>query len=52
MNLITNAVEAVVAGVGLVTLTTGVTECDALCIQKSRLDKINSRSIYFYRGCR
>jgi len=40
MNLITNAVEAIgTSRQGVVTLTTGVAECDDHCIRKSRLEE-------------
>ncbi len=39
MNLITNASEAVGAGVGVVELATGVMECDAAYLSQSRLEE-------------
>ena len=48
MNLITNAVEAVGANQGVVSLSSGVAECDEQCIRKSRLDEKPAPGAFVY----
>lgn len=40
MNLITNASEAIGEEAGMITLATGVQECDAQCLKQSRVDDV------------
>jgi PAS domain S-box-containing protein len=48
MNLITNAAEAVGGEPGLVTLSTGVRDCDGSYLGRSRLDEIPAAGRYAY----
>ena len=48
MNLITNAAEAIGGAVGVITLTTGVRDCDASYLGRSCLDEIPPAGRYAY----
>lgn len=48
MNLITNAAEATGERPGIITLTTGVQDCDETCLRRSRLDEKPARGRFVY----
>jgi signal transduction histidine kinase len=48
MNLITNASEAIGDGMGMITLATGVQDCDSQCLKRSRIEDVPDAGRFVY----